>query len=72
MFSKTKTTATILSTFTKTITDLLAVQTAHTAMADKKADEANAALNAANAARAEAATAGAVAQKFQNLVDAAI
>lgn len=73
MFNRTKkTTATILSTFHKTIADLTSVQSTHLALADKKADEAHAALKAANEARAEAATAGAVAAKFQSLVDAAV
>jgi hypothetical protein len=71
MFNRTpKTTATILSTFTKTIADLQAVQATHLVLADKKAEAAHTALAAANAARAEAATAGAAAAKFQSLVDA--
>jgi hypothetical protein len=68
MFKK-KTTATVLSAFSATINALLAVQADHAEVAEKKADEAHKALREANVAREEAARAGAVAAKFQKLVD---
>lgn len=69
--AKTKTTATILSTFNDTITALLKVQNDHTVIAEKKSEEAAVALRHAHAAREEATRAGAVALKFQNLVEGA-
>lgn len=66
---KTNTVASILSAHTATINKLLAVQTAQTIVADKKAVEAEAANRAVAVARYEASRAGAIALKFQNLVD---
>lgn len=67
---KSKTIATILSTFTTAIAELQKVETEQRVIANKKIAEMDAARLEGTAAIAEANRAAAIAAKFQKLVDA--
>lgn len=70
LFGTKKTVASVLGAFTTAIADLDEVSERELAEANRKNEEASAALTAANEARLEAARAQAVGRRLRQLVDA--